>query len=180
MKKERKNIILIAVAAVMIIVLAIGFRLLNCTSYNDENTLGNTGSNLLNGGLFCEIDDKIYFANPYDQNTLLLYEFRLAKSKVDFFFGQCQLSEWCRKISGTTPDEMTKKKLIKMPLLALSSTGLYRINTNGTNLQLYDDPTQVACLLGNNVYYRIMIRKKRLELYSASIDGKKDTKILEQ
>ena len=70
MKKERKNIILIAVAAVMIIVLAIGFRLLNRTSYNDENTLGNTSSNLLNGGLFCEIDDKIYFANPYDQNTL--------------------------------------------------------------------------------------------------------------
>ena len=32
MKKERKNIILIAVAAVMIIVLAIGFRLLNRTS----------------------------------------------------------------------------------------------------------------------------------------------------
>ena len=61
MKKERKNIILIAVAAVMIIVLAIGFRLLNRTSYNDENTLGNTSSNLLNGGLFCEIDDKIYF-----------------------------------------------------------------------------------------------------------------------
>ena len=74
-----------------------------------------------------------------------------------------------------------KKEIDKDALLALSSTGLYRINTNGTNLkQLYDDPTQVACLLGNNVYYQHYDQKKGLELYSASIDGKKDTKILEQ
>ena len=54
----------------MIIVLAIGFRLLNRTSYNDEDTLGKTSSNLLNGGLLCEVDDKIYVANPCYQNTL--------------------------------------------------------------------------------------------------------------
>jgi len=86
MKKERKNIILIAVAAVMIIVLAIGFRLLNRISYNDENTLGNTSSNLLNGGLFCEIDDKIYFANPYDDGHLYVMNSDCSTCKIQSRF----------------------------------------------------------------------------------------------
>ena len=33
---------------------------------NDENTTGNTAGNLNNGGLFCESDGKVYFANAYD------------------------------------------------------------------------------------------------------------------
>lgn len=179
MKKERKNIILIAVAAVIIIVLAIGFRLLNRTSYNDENTLGNTSSNLLNGGLFCEIDDKIYFANPYDQNTLYSMSSDLQNPKQIFSDNVSYLNGAGKHLYYTRRND--KKEIDKDALLALSSTGLYRINTNGTNLkQLYDDPTQVACLLGNNVYYQHYDQKKGLELYSASIDGKKDTKILEQ
>lgn len=38
--------------------------------YSDEYTTGNTSTNLLNGGLFAESGDTIYFANPYDQNSL--------------------------------------------------------------------------------------------------------------
>ncbi len=37
---------------------------------NPDGTLGNTAGNLLNKGLFCESDGKIYFVNPYDGNTL--------------------------------------------------------------------------------------------------------------
>ena len=38
--------------------------------YKDEGTTGNTSTNLLNGGLFAKSGDTIYFANPYDQNSL--------------------------------------------------------------------------------------------------------------
>ena len=38
--------------------------------YSDESTTGNTSTNLLNGGLFAKSGDTIYFANPYDQNSL--------------------------------------------------------------------------------------------------------------
>ncbi len=37
---------------------------------NNDNAVGNTSGNLLNGGLFCEYDGKIYFANPNDYNRL--------------------------------------------------------------------------------------------------------------
>jgi len=59
--------------------------------------------------------------------------------------------------------------------LSLSTTGLFRITKNGTDLsRLYEDPTQVACLYGNHVYYQHYDHKKGLELYSAKIDGSKN------
>lgn len=38
--------------------------------YNNDNAIGNSAGNLNNGGLFCEYNNKIYFANPYDYNKL--------------------------------------------------------------------------------------------------------------
>ena len=38
--------------------------------YNNDNAIGNSAGNLNNGGLFCEYNDKIYFANPDDYNKL--------------------------------------------------------------------------------------------------------------
>lgn len=59
--------------------------------------------------------------------------------------------------------------------MSLSTTGLFRITKNGTDLsRLYEDPTQVACLYGNHVYYQHYDHKKGLELYSAKIDGSKN------
>ena len=64
--------------------------------------------------------------------------------------------------------------------MALKSTGLYRTGLNGKEVaRLYDDPTQVACLFGNNVYYQHYDQKKGLELYAAKIDGSSDTQLLE-
>ncbi len=37
---------------------------------NPEGTVGNTGGNINNGGLFCQVGDKVYFANQYDDGTL--------------------------------------------------------------------------------------------------------------
>ena len=42
----------------------------NQTVHNNDNAIGNTAGNLINGGLFCEYNDKIYFANPDDYNKL--------------------------------------------------------------------------------------------------------------
>lgn len=37
---------------------------------NPEGTVGNTAGNLNNGGLFCEYNGTVYFANPFDHGTL--------------------------------------------------------------------------------------------------------------
>lgn len=42
---------------------------------------GNTSTNLLNGGLFAESGDTIYFANPYDQNSLYSMDKKLSHVK---------------------------------------------------------------------------------------------------
>ena len=63
-------------------------------------------------------------------------------------------------------------------LLSLSTTGLFRITKNGTDLgRLYEDPTQVACLYGNNIYYQHYDQKRGLELYSTKIDGSESKKL---
>ena len=69
--KEKKNVIIVG----LIFLLTIGIAIVTLFSkdvklYDDETTKGNTSCNLLNGGLFCEEEDKIYFANPYDQTML--------------------------------------------------------------------------------------------------------------
>lgn len=69
MKKTIKYIL-----PIIILILIGGLGLLSYLSnripVNPEDASGNTVGNLQNGGLFCEINQKIYFANPYDHNRL--------------------------------------------------------------------------------------------------------------
>lgn len=70
MKKNLKPIIIF----VIILLIAGGLSLLSYWSNripsNPEGTIGNTAGNLNNGGLFCEYDGRVYFANPNDSNCL--------------------------------------------------------------------------------------------------------------
>ncbi|MCM1387353.1 MAG: DUF5050 domain-containing protein [Bacillus sp. (in: Bacteria)] len=70
MTAKTKNIIIIssifAILAIIVTVLIITSRM----PMNNDYTVGNTAGNLNNGGLFCESDGRVYFANAYDNNTL--------------------------------------------------------------------------------------------------------------
>lgn len=70
MTTKTKNIIIIAstfaILALIVTILVITGRL----PMNDNYTVGNTAGNLNNGGLFCESDGRVYFANAYDNNAL--------------------------------------------------------------------------------------------------------------
>lgn len=179
MNQTKKYVIGISIAVVVVIAIALLFQLQSRTSFYDDGTTGNTSSNLLNGGLFCEIDDTIYFANPYDENTLYSMNSDLGNAKQVLDDNVSYLNGAGKYIFYTRRND--KKKIDSDAFLALSTTGLYRINKNGHNSKkLYDDPTQVACLYGNNVYYQHYDQKLGLQLYAASIDGKADKKLLEQ
>ena len=61
----------------LIIALVLFFGGLTAVNYftgivqeNPSGTVGNHAGNLYNNGLFCEHDGKVYFSNPYDENTL--------------------------------------------------------------------------------------------------------------
>lgn len=66
--------ILISICAATVIIL-FGAALLNVyfedrILTNPKGTVGNTSGNLYNGGMFCETDEYVYFANPYDNYAL--------------------------------------------------------------------------------------------------------------
>ncbi len=149
------------------------------TMYKDESTTGNTSGNLLNGGLFCENDGKIYFANPYDSNKLYCMDSDLSNVKKLFDDRVSYLNSAGKYIFYTKRNDQLEND--GNALLSLSTTGLFRITTSGHSpAKLYDDPTQVVCLFGNNIYYQHYDQKKGLELYSTKIDKSEEKRILSE
>ena len=117
---------------------------------NPEETVGNTGGNLNNGGYFCETADSIYFANFYDEGTL----YRMNKDRSDI-----------QKLSGAAVGFLNNGGnylyYYQLNSSAASSlgfvvrvSGLYRSNLKGEQVICLDkaDCDRVI-LIGNNVYY---------------------------
>lgn len=176
-KSNKKQFILFGVIIVIVVIAVLIFRFMSGVSlYKDEHTTGNTSGNLLNGGLFCEVDDTIYFANPIDNGVLYSMNQDLEKIKrvstdnVSYLNGAGPYLFYTKRNDKKTVDSDA--------IMQLSSTGLYRMKRRTKALAtLYKGPTQVACLYGNNVYYQHFDPKKGLLLYSAKIDGKDDKQI---
>lgn len=70
MTTKQKNILILCIAGIVLILLLLLVIFSGRIPLNDENTTGNTAGNLNNGGYFCETDDRIYFANAYDNYAL--------------------------------------------------------------------------------------------------------------
>ncbi len=147
--------------------------------YDDPAVKGNTSVNLLNGGLFSESDGKIYFANPYDQNTLYVMDEnfenveKLSDDNVSYLNVAGEYIFYTRRND--------KKGVENNAFLSLSTTGLYRIGIDGNGLdQLYREPTQTVNLLGNQLYYQHYDHQKGLQLFNIGIDGKEDIMMLDE
>lgn len=70
MTNKQKNILILSITGVILIVLLVLVILSSRIPMNDEFTTGNTPGNLNNGGYFCELDERVYFANAYDNFAL--------------------------------------------------------------------------------------------------------------
>lgn len=181
MNKQIRNRII----TVVVIVLIVGFgAYLRWTTkikyYKDETITGNTSTNLLNGGLFAKDGDKIYFANPYDQNAIYSMNEDLSKPKKIYEDYASYINAAGDYIFYTRRNDQKGNKGGNA-FLSLSTTGLYRITKSGGAIgQLYRDPTQTANLLGNHVYYQHYDQEKGLQLFSIGIDGKEDTMLVDE
>lgn len=121
--------------------------------YDDPNTTGNTAGNLLNGGKFCEADGRIYYADPYDNDSLYVTDDKLQKSTKLHGDTVSYLNVAGDYIFYTRRND--RKSVTGGNVLALSKAGLFRLTTDGKNMgKLYDDPTQSVCLYGNYLYYQ--------------------------
>ena len=177
--KKRNVIITVSIIVIALAALVI-FRLMDGVPlYSDDHIKGNTSCNLLNGGLFCEVDNTIYFSNPKDGGVLYSMNGELKKKKRVITDNVSYLNGAGKYLFYTKRND--KKKIDTDAIFSFSSTGLYRLKRSSKSMSLlYRDPTQTACLYGNYVYYQHYDQKAGLQLYAAKIDGSEDKKLLEE
>ena len=70
MTGRQKNILIFSIAGVILLAILLMVILGGRIPMNDDATVGNTPGNLNNGGYFCEMDGRVYFANAYDNFAL--------------------------------------------------------------------------------------------------------------
>lgn len=145
------------------------------TTMNNDSAVGNTSGNLINGGLFCEYDGRIYFANPNDYNKLYVMNSDCTDIKKLSDDSVAALNV-CGKYIYYVKNNFNKSTIGMVFRGQLF--GLYRCNLDGSNSKmLYKDRSGSAALCGNTIYYQHYDDETALTLYKVGIDGKNETKI---
>lgn len=146
------------------------------TYFHDESIVGNTGGNLLNGGLFCEDDNLIYFSNSNDDGAL--YSMNLSgKDFKKIHSDNASYINAAGKYIVYVRDNH-KRKHTAGNFFNFNNVGVYRINRNGSKIKmLYNDPAKYATLKGNYVYYQHYNTEDGLKFYRVKIDGSDEKKL---
>lgn len=175
MKNSRKAItFFIFVLVITIVLTLIWFN--TRTIYNEDNAIGNTPGNLFNGGLFSVTDDTIYFSNPNDDGSLYQMNLQLDNfkkihnDKVGYINAVGSYLYYVRMNNS--------KENNSASIFSFKNVGIYRLNRNGKNLKvLYDNPSGLINVHGNDVYYQHYNTNEGLSFYSVNINGKNELKI---
>lgn len=146
------------------------------TYFNDESALGNTAGNLLNGGLFCEDNNLIYFSNPNDDGALYSMDLDCNNYKKIHSDNASYINSAGKYIIYVRDNHDRKKAT--GDFFNFNSVGIYRINKDGKNIKmLYNAPAKVTSLKGNYVYYQHYDSDDGLKFYRTKIDGKEEEKL---
>lgn len=175
----RAGIITVSVFVLAVLIILLLRHQTRVKPYSDPATVGNTSTNLLNGGLFTQSGDRIYFANPYDENSLYSMNLELQDVKKIYEDYASYINVAGNYIFYTRRND--KKGHTGDAFLSFSTTGLYRMRTNGRGVgQLFRNPTETVTLFGNHIYYQHYDDEEGLQLFRIGIDGKKDTMLLDE
>lgn len=175
----RKRTIRTVASITFIILLIAGLAAFNSWNsriiYNSDNATGNTCGNLNNGGLFAEYKDKIYFANPYDQNHLYVMNSDCSNARKLNDDSVASLNV-CGNYIYYVKNNFTSDSI--GVLFRGSLFGLYRTDLNGENkVELYEKLSGILSLCGNYIYYQHYDDQTAFSLYKVKINGKEETKI---
>ncbi|MDR0964105.1 MAG: DUF5050 domain-containing protein [Clostridium sp.] len=70
MQNRTKTLLIVGGLLIVIIVISVSYHFATRMQMNPPGTTGNLAGNLYNGGLFAQRDERVYFANAFDQGTL--------------------------------------------------------------------------------------------------------------
>lgn len=134
---------------------------------NPAGTVGNTAGNLNNGGLFCEDENKVYFANAYDNYTLYSMNpdeteiVKLSDARVSSLNAAGNYLYYYQSSTGGSDNFASMFRI----------DGLYRCKKNGkSSLCLKRVPVPSLSLVDNTVFYQSYSTKKGTSLCRIDID----------
>lgn len=175
--------ILLSLMCIGIIGFIIFVNVNNKMEYNDDFAVGNTAGNLMNGGLFCENGDLIYFSNANDNNRLYSMspdctQFKkLSKNIVSEI--NCA-GKYIYYVSENNKYKDKKGSDSSGAGISSGGVGLYRCTLKGSQTAiLYNNAVGNAALSGNYLYYQHYSKEKGVEVYKVKIDGKEGTRIFD-
>ncbi len=175
MKQKSKKTVRNILVFVLILVLAVAafffYRYWNRTIFNDTLVYGNTGGNFYNGGLFCEANGYVYFANHLDKDRLYRMNpdgsgiKRLCEDSVRCINADSHYIYYARANSASKQEDA-------FSFLNFNTNSLCRVNLKGKGLIILDNaPTLYATLIENTLYYIHHDPVTLSNLYKVSIDG---------
>lgn len=175
MSSSKKNIIAISIVIAILVIFIVLSFFVGKIPMNSTDTVGNTAGNLNNGGLFCESDGIVYFANAYDNYSL--YSMKPDETEIKKL-GVNQVSSinaggdyiYYYMQSGTSGG----KGLGYMGRTA----GIYRSKKNGKNVQCLERTySDIVQLCGSYLYYQAYNNKNGIRLNKIKIDKSDKTTI---
>ncbi|WP_029321986.1 DUF5050 domain-containing protein [Butyrivibrio sp. AE3004] len=176
--QKRVPLIIFSAIVVASTILILLYLLSKRVPMNDETVVGNTPGNLYNGGIVMEMDGRVYFANPLENDCL----YSMNPDETDL---KEMTSMGVRNIVGAGKYiyyylDYSKTNLSgDLKGLGRVSTfyGLYRCDTDGDNQSLLDrENISAVQLVGSNLYYRVDYGEEA-GLNSIRIDAKEQAHI---
>lgn len=165
-RRLRTTLIILAVTFIFVILLALSI-LSERISPNPAGTVGNTAGNLNNRGLFCEHDGVVYFANPYDNDTLYSMSpdetgiKKLNSSSIELInAGGKYLYYFMTDADGSAGLGYVRTR-----------NGIYRSRQNGRDVACLSTSTVFSMQLVDNYLYYLMSDESGPHFYKQKIDS---------
>lgn len=175
--KKKKGLIIFIVIVVMFAGGIVLYNYINRFKYNDDTATGNTTGNLYNQGLFCEYNDGIFFANPYDEDALYFMnkdctEFEKYSEDDASYICACGDYVYYKKFNS----EQKKDQLFQRVRY-----GIVRMKeSKKTTDIIHNGKIDSMVQLGNYIYYRYYDDEELFSLRKVKIDGKEDVLITDK
>lgn len=167
--KKLKTFLLIFIPILIFAILLTLSMLSKKVPENPDGTVGNTAGNLNNGGLFCEDEGKVYFANAYDNYTLYAMNpdeteiVKLSDAQIGSINAAGNYLYYYQSSTGGSDNFASMFRI----------DGLYRCKKNGkSSLCLKRVPVPSLSLVNNTVFYQSYSTKNGTSLCRIDIDKK--------
>ncbi len=142
---------------------------------NPAGTVGNTGGNLYNNGLFCENEGQVFFANPYDENTLYVMNADESEVRKLTTVGVKSINAAGKYVYYYQDSIGTGAGLG----YTVKTTGMYRTTKDGKHAEcLKREPLLTMNLIDSDIYYQHFNNEGGLNLDRISIDKSSESTAL--